>query len=572
MSQWCSGCHYPGDPKPSLIIDAIQEAGFEAPPDNTNETGSRFFDHSGIMEQDSSDASCKSCHGGLLSQNATTKEFVHNVKEGSGGPDCVSCHDVRETGSSKHVDFTAAANGVHAQLNNRTGDPSTSASQDLSENYKCWACHDTQGTQPEGMGDRYSEPYTCPDCHTDNGENWGRYGSAPKVSEHYKEGEEVKAATDANTTVKSCLECHTKSEMIQNNSDSDTGSFDTDGDGVKGGSQNYYHYGKDRTDIQTGSGATDCTYCHQDNDTAFKSAMDNNSAYHSQMPDHTDREGGPTCRDCHGGEVRIHDTNLTKPETMYSDQFCAQGCHGDAGTFQNKPQPHGKAGPNENNLNCTDCHTDSSATDEKQVHGIRNIEQDGSISAQHDESNAADCQTCHQDGAVSSVAGKSAPPQIPYTLNHSQRSASGTHWNSTVNGYLGPWDPRENNVNGCNYCHGDTQSSLHNSTSLGKVDPAYVGQQSINTVISETSTYWCGSCHYPDNPYYDQIMAEFDEAGLDRPPNNDAPPGYGHGFYLSSDQSDARCAECHSDLLSGGTSSRMDEFAHNVYYGGSGGN
>ncbi|MDO8724626.1 MAG: hypothetical protein Q7J35_00990 [Candidatus Methanoperedens sp.] len=41
------------------------------------------------------DADCKSCHGGVLSGSADVSEFVHNVDVGKGGgPDCVSCHDI----------------------------------------------------------------------------------------------------------------------------------------------------------------------------------------------------------------------------------------------------------------------------------------------------------------------------------------------------------------------------------------------------------------------------------------------------------------------------------------------
>jgi hypothetical protein len=415
------------------------------------------------------------------------------------------------------------------------------------------------------MGDIYQAPLVCVDCHLDTGSNYDTYPTRPTVVEHYKSGDEVQAATAAASDVLSCKECHNKAEMIQANADPEDGSFDADGDGIFGGQQNYYHYGKPRLDLRVLAGtATDCDYCHQDPGTAFASAMDVDAAYHSDMPDHSDRPTGPECFDCHG-TGRLHDSQITKPPTMYDVAFCAQDCHVDAGVFGSTPEPHATIGPNGNALVCTDCHTDPSATTEKQVHGIRYVSDTGGYTADSDESNAGDCTTCHQGTTVSDVNGNT-PPKIPVDFAHSQKDNAGTIWNQTTPGYFGPWQPSENHINACMYCHGNVETVIHTSNGLGRVEAAYDGVSSnINTGIGFTK--WCASCHYPPSgQIYDDMMAGFDAAGLERPPDNTA-VGLDHSGLLASDNWDRRCAAsyCHGALLSAGLSSFMDEYSHNVY-------
>jgi nitrate reductase cytochrome c-type subunit len=266
-SFYCSQCHYPGNSNRSDIVSAFEGDGWEAPVDNTNATGQPpgFFDHTGSLAAGFSDDICEGCHGSLLSDGAKMDEFVHKVGVGAGGPDCKSCHDIGQTGAPKHVDYSALRLGVHNNLNNRSTDPgvtSDSTGGDLSENYACWACHQSDGTEPDGMGDIFQTPWTCPDCHLQDGANNDTYSSAPTVVEHFKAGEDIQAATDNATVVLSCKECHNKDEMILPNVDPEDGTFDADGDGIFGGQQNYYHYGKPRPDIRDVSGFTDCDYCH----------------------------------------------------------------------------------------------------------------------------------------------------------------------------------------------------------------------------------------------------------------------------------------------------------------------
>jgi hypothetical protein len=297
--------------------------------------------------------------------------------------------------------------------------------------------------------------------------------------------------------------------------------------------------------------------------------MDVNATYHSNMPDHTDRAGGPECIECHNSG-RLHDQNLIKPPTMYDSNFCTQGCH--FAVFGNTPEPHAASGPNTNLIACADCHANASVTSEKQVHGIRYITQAGVYGPQWDETNTADCTTCHQGSLVADV-NNSAPPKIPENFNHSNLPNAGTLWNTTTPGYLGPWKPKANNINACLYCHGNQNPAntvvskvIHNETALGRVNAAYGGGSNINTQLN-VFTFWCGACHYPPNSNFNDMMAGFDANSFERPPDNTASGTlFDHTFTLQFDSSDRKCAQsfCHGALLSNGQLSFIDEFSHNV--------
>ncbi|MHC4808259.1 MAG: hypothetical protein ACYTBX_18660, partial [Planctomycetota bacterium] len=482
-SMWCGSCHYPPNPFYNDMMAAFDDAGLERPPDNTNEAGPRFFDHTSILAGDASDAVCRGCHGALLSPTAKMTEFEHNVAVGAGGgPDCISCHDVGSPNAPKHVDFSVKDQSVHADLNNKSGDPGPTSSTDpsLSPNYACWGCHQSDGTSPEGMGDIYMEPHVCIDCHLDgNVQRPPQAQNAPIVYQHYKNGVNIKAATDNATVVLSCKECHNKDEMILPSSDPDDGTFDADEDGIFGGQQNYYHYGKPRPDLlmhDLGPVYTDCDYCHQNTSTAFASAMDVNATYHSNMPDHTDRPGGPGCADgCHG-VGRIHDGTINKPATQFNNNFCI-GCHFGFG----QQEAHANDNPGSNSLFCADCHTDP-FSNEKQIHGARYIKNDLTYGGPNDQTNAADCTSCHQQGGSPQTIGllNNMPPQIPTDFAHSDNPNAGMLWNRTPGGFNGPWLPTSNNLNACLYCHGnknpantEVKQVIHAAKALGRVYPAF---------------------------------------------------------------------------------------------------
>lgn len=97
-----------------------------------------------------SNTNCVGCH----SQDA------HNVTTiSAGGPDCKSCHDIGGI-APKHVNFTDmnSTGAIHKKLNN-------AASATVNpENKKCWACHG-DGTEPGGHPSNYKTPRVCIDCH-----------------------------------------------------------------------------------------------------------------------------------------------------------------------------------------------------------------------------------------------------------------------------------------------------------------------------------------------------------------------------------------------------------------------
>ncbi|MBW6518303.1 MAG: immune inhibitor A, partial [ANME-2 cluster archaeon] len=226
---------------------------------------------------------CLSCHGD-----------PHNVT-GGGGPDCIACHDIGK-GAIHLVDVTVINSGIHGIVNNRTSNP----------NEACWGCHQTNGTEPSGMGDRYNTPYICIDCHLENSTDAGIY-SAPIVAEHFKNGQDIRVVTEAANNISSCLACHQNiSEMILSNNDAENGTFDTDGNGISGGPTNPYHYGKIRVDMRL-TNETNCSYCHQ-NTSEFDQVFDDLS-----LTDIT-HDGDKNCYTCHreqgNTDGKIHDASL----------------------------------------------------------------------------------------------------------------------------------------------------------------------------------------------------------------------------------------------------------------------
>jgi nitrate reductase cytochrome c-type subunit len=175
-------------------------------------------------------------------------------------------------------------------------------------------------------------------------------------------------------------------------------------------------------------------------------------------------------------------------------------------------------------------------------------------------------------------------PKVPQKFNHSNDPNAGQKWNETIGGYNGPWNVASgDNLPACLYCHGNVNATntsetnitniVHNVTSLGRVANAFGGNNSVNGTINSTSK-WCGACHYPNNPFYQNTTASFSAAGWEIPPDNTNESGaefFNHsGALLQTaplDDSDAKCAlaGCHGGLLSGGAT--MDEFAHNVQIG-----
>lgn len=151
----------------------------------------------------------------------------HNLSVYSGsGPNCVICHDGNGIYHVQSlVNATSIAQGIHANMGNNT----IELIPDIDPGSKsCWGCHQTDGAEPENMGDRNGitdpnkKPWTCEDCHarssewvaaTGDGESWlaASYPPnklPPQVYAHYQNSSTVK--TNGNGEGR-CVDCHNNS-------------------------------------------------------------------------------------------------------------------------------------------------------------------------------------------------------------------------------------------------------------------------------------------------------------------------------------------------------------------------
>ncbi|PWB54712.1 MAG: hypothetical protein C3F06_03685 [Candidatus Methanoperedenaceae archaeon] len=443
--------------------------------------------------------SCTGCHS----------QDIHNASVSGGGPDCISCHGL--TGNAMHkVDSSAVAAGVHNNLNS-----GASASGVPAANKKCWGCHQSDGNQPTGMGDKYTRPYGCYECHGPT-KPYARVSSAMTINEHFKSGADIKAGIFAIDESSSCALCHNVPEMTVSYTDNESTELSI-------GS----HYGKNS------STARDCQYCHQNSSTAFTAAMmsnirNNNQSNHSRNP------ATPVCTTCHGSGM-LHDAALTMPASS-NDTYC-RTCHG------NKDE--------HKTVYCAECHTNNTDRSKagREIHGIGYLQKDNNISA--NKTNAADCTTCHQSDAVNSSL-LLAPPQVSDPLHHSEDINNGSIWGSY-------WT---NQLEACLYCHNDTK---HSATPLGRLliwAPSYVP----NTTIGSGTN--CADCHYKSDSNYGIMTSAY--ASLEKPPEitngswNGKPGYYNHTL---NDYTDSICKSCHDKA----GSITVGQLMHNASVGSSGG-
>jgi hypothetical protein len=570
---------------------------------------------------------CFNCH--TSDKVAPSTFHASTLVPAAGGPDCVACHDMGQPNTTIQINVTALTLGVHGLVNqNASNTTDLTIVNGVPASKACWACHESTGGQPadDTMGDRYRTPRNCWECHNGTAA-FANVSNAPTVSQHFFGATDIKAGSNQPTIVTSCLGCHNKSEMIVYNNDTTFGTFaDNDGDGVVGGNLSFYHYGKNRSaELRTqynssdcGAGTTicnlsgmavdtnytytDCAWCHQNTTTSFASAMNytglgENS--HENVSNHTDNSGGPFCLDCHynasgSAQARIHDAGLYKPARSYNASLDGTGMYDSASVCRqchtDKEVHADDATINTDSIECASCHANgsgySSGYGEKQVHGVRFINDSGVYSAAGDRSAAANCTTCHQGSLITQLynsTGAFIIPKIPLKFNHSNDASAGQLWNETDDGYNGPWNVNGagDNLAACLYCHGNVNKSstdennitniVHNTSALGRVSNAFTGANYVNGTINTTSA-WCGACHYPLNSMYAATVGSFTADGWEVPPDNTNESSAGffnHSATLSSDESDAKCAisGCHGGLLSSGLSSGMDEFSHNVMAG-----
>ncbi len=535
---WCAGCHYSG---PNTNFQGTQWT--PSPPTITvNNTGKPYWvDHTVFLGGGYRDSNCKSCHALNGSYTATSLNYSHSLDAGfAGGLNCTSCHYV---GSGFHnIDTDAINASVHSGINNENA---TSAGVSAI-NGACWACHDTDGNvanNPPGqvMGDIYNTPKKCTDCHLSSGTYYSQsltWGGLT-VSQHYYSGDTVKAG-NSTSNITSCINCHENvSEMLLPNNDPDTGTFAGDGVRLTGGNRSFYHYGKRRTDMRTGTNEN-CYYCHQNLSTSFQDTM--------QKPDvswyiynHTDKSF-PGCNDfCHGQGL-IHDISLTKPSLNVS--LC-KNCH--TQTTHNST------------MDCWNCHQDRNRTMYRApAHGMMYPQANGTY-LRYSRGTPANCTTCHVYDLFNTAPNTTV--RVP-TLNHSTDPSSGRKWGNYWN--------NTSMITACYYCH---QSELHKSTAqlLGSVS-LIRGSNTFNNPDLANST-WCGNCHYKGSPGYNG------SAFTISPPEilnlSGAVPAFasdGTQFYNHSDIgnfTDIHCENCHGSALAGYLNTTLN-FSHSVGEGGGG--
>jgi hypothetical protein len=168
---------------------------------------------------------------------------------------------------------------------------------------------------------------------------------------------------------------------------------------------------------------------------------------------------------------------------MYNSTVCV-ACHGQYEIHANDTQM------GNNTVECATCHANTSlwtsAYGEKQVHGIRYLNDSGVYDSAFTRTTAANCTTCHQGSIIDLINTSpfaptlSSLPKIPAAFNHSDNSSAGSLWNKTDPGFFGPWNTNNqgNSLRACLYCHGNVNSTftsvddianiVHNETALGR--------------------------------------------------------------------------------------------------------
>jgi len=252
------------------------------------------------------------------------------------------------------------SDSIHANLNSAAND--TTGNPD---NKMCWGCHQSDGSQPpaDQHPDRVSNPYTCWECHNDTSKPYVNVSDALNVTEHFMSGADIHAAAADNETW-SCLECHSKDEMMVSYTEPDT---------TNSTLSLVSHYGRKRTELRTGpSGSVNCSYCHQNASSAFKSVMVNEE--NASIVNHTD-QNSPDCTNSTCHDVGwIHNSTLGRPTTV--DYTLCTDCHG------------GKSRHNDT-LDCTECHGNAT----NKIHPILYLNYDNTTSP-WDSTNAVNCTSC----------------------------------------------------------------------------------------------------------------------------------------------------------------------------------
>ena len=505
----------------------------------------------------------------------------HDVQP-AGGPDCIGCHDIGK--QSPKVNFTIVNNSLSVHQNISTYDSITDVDGVNDTNKICWACHmnNSQYTDKinkkahaDRLGDFNGVPvYTCDECHVDNiAATASIMPDRVLVKEHYYGGDELKAGNSIDN-LNSCEICHNLSEM-KLDVILDKAPGGTDPEDQSNASYLIAHYGRkrgvagDEHNLRTWDGGVNCSYCHQDSNSAFaKSFIMVNYILNSSILNHSinyplSSANNCTNANCHGSGW-MHNASLTKPiglTTNYSDsvsssQVCLN-CHG-PDNYSTYTSITGLKQRHNDTLNCTECHL----YEARDIHGVKYLQQDDTYSTSN--ISAVNCQDCHASNNLRTNITATDRPKVPmqtdFNFTHSQVN-NGLRWaNVTFGSY---W----NNTNeACEYCHNDTK---HSVSALGRITSISSGNVKNISIGDDT---WCSGCHYKSDSNYDSMSAAFSPVGIAPEITNGTNwqgvflDYYNHSL-LSYD--DSACGPCHGSLL---VEKTTKEFPHRVAEGNFGAN
>jgi hypothetical protein len=146
--------------------------------------------------------------------------------------------------------------------------------------------------------------------------------------------------------------------------------------------------------------------------------------------------------------IRIHDQQLVKPSRSYTAGLDGDGMLNSTFcmTCHNQKEVHAESELtgelDSDTLECAACHANVSnyttGFGDKQIHGIRYLNDSGVYSSQWLRSSAANCTTCHQGSIITEIYINSTTsvtlPKVPSPLNHSGNASAGSLWNNTDSG------------------------------------------------------------------------------------------------------------------------------------------
>jgi parallel beta-helix repeat protein len=494
---------------------------------------------------------CLECHvegnsRGSIQYNITN---FHTTKETekpmwTGGPDCVYCHKLNNGFGYTAVNTTAISHDIHKNIN-RNIDQSPYISVDPASKL-CWVCHDSTGEEVYSMGDRYTSPWKCRDCHTQSGER--RYATRHNTIMPYLVEEHQPDATyvRTNRTGKpngTCAFCHNNSIDIYNN-DSSTGNIGNTLEAVVS------HYGLNRTHnmlMTASSRSTDCIYCHNNSASGTKwgrasqiqlgvhgklNATNNSDCWGCHAVDaavllkegfHNGTMrfgGGPNCTMCHDAGRIATNVNITSINGSmhgnirngtvheYNESQPCWVCHGDGSEPANLTHPVRAMNP----YKCEDCHANLTVNEYASEYGSPPLVYEHIPNGTYIKTNVrgnGTCQYCHNN----SIDIYSNDTDIGRELrNYLLANVSHYGLNSTHNMLM----TAANNSTDCLYCHGNPDNGIkwggaiqathgennnakcwecHNRTGGGGMPSTF---HAINQSFGDTSD--CLRCHDVNNP------------------------------------------------------------------------